>query len=143
MATQIGKAQIFGLDGALLASGYATIIWQSLSVTPQMQKDRIPGQDGEIQAVIYSQKIIELSINFIPSGGTTTAAKATATIPADGSQVTLSGLPSLSIHGIADALNSALWVTEGGTINGDATGKWTMTLNLARYPSITNTSALS
>lgn len=143
MATQIGKAQIFGLDGALLVSGYATIIWESIRVSTVTNKERIVGMDGEVQAVIYSGKIIEATIDFIPSGASITAARATCTIPADGSQVELQNLPSISLLGISNVLNSALWVTEGGNVNGVKDSKWTVSLNIARYPSITNTSALS
>ena len=142
MSLHVGKAQVFGLGGALLSLS-ATLNLQGIDISPQGTVDRIPDQTGEIGAVIYSQKILELELTIIPQGASQTAAAIACGIPVDGTPVTTSGFPVMAIYGIADALNSALFVTEGGRINGSATSKWSMTLKIVRYPSITSTAPIS
>lgn len=136
MALQVGKAQIFGMGLASLSFA-ATLNLQGIDISPQGSVDRIPGQDGEIQSVIYSQKIIELELTIIPQSTTLLLAAVAAGIPEDGTRLTTSGFPVMAIYGVADALNATLlYATEGGRINGSATAKWSMTLKIVRYPSI-------
>lgn len=142
MAIQIGKGQIFGTSGTI--DILATIIKDSVRATASTDKDRIKGNTGEVESVIYSGKVIEITIEFIPSAATTTLALVQATIPADGTKVGLSAFPVISIYGIADVFNSTDdWVSEGGSINLSKDGKATGTLNLARYPSITDVTAIA
>lgn len=142
MALHVGKAQVFGLGTAALTLS-ATLNLQGIDVSPQGNVDRIPDQLGEIGSVIYSQKILELELTIIPQGASQLAAAVACGIPVDGTPVTTSGFPIMAIYGMADALNSALYVTEGGRVNGSATAKWSMTLKIVRYPSISSTAPVT
>lgn len=149
MGTQIGRAKVQGMVGATLAisalAGYISPNLQSLRANHNASTDASPDQAGDTATLYFTDEILECTFDFIPEGTTTAQAKISAGLPPAGSGVVITGLPIIQMGPFADALNvgggglgSNPWVYEGGgSLSGEAKGRWTATLPLKRYPKIT------
>ncbi len=153
MSTQIGTGHIHSLTGGALGiaslSGYVSPNMQTLKLSHSAKDDEIVGQGANVTGLILQDDMLELTIEFIPEGTTIANAKLAAGLPAAGAGVTITGLPIIAMGGFADALNTNAGSTQpwiykgGGTINGQAAGKWTATLPLKRFTSITSATAVT
>ena len=152
VATQVGTAHIHGLTGGTLTitdlSGYVSPNMQSLRVTNGAQIDRIKNQSGDTSGLIASDEMVECEFDFIPEDTTSTFlaiadAKKVAGLPSALAGVGVTGLPIIACGPFSDVMNTDAgntqpWIYEGGgTLNGPHDGKWTLTMPLKRYPSIT------
>jgi hypothetical protein len=165
MATQIGKAHIFGLatgalsvlqsDGATPVVGYVSPNLKTLRLSHASKVDEIKGQTGETGSAIASGDSIECTFDFVPEGIMTTPgtgqtnAKASARIPAALSGVLITGLQIIACGPFADALNTDAGNTQpwvymgGGSVSGASESEWTASLPLKRFIGITSAAALS
>ena len=147
MAIQIGTGHIHTLSGSAVScslSGYVSPNLQSLRTAHSADEDLIKSQAGRVTGAIYENDAIECTFNFIAEGTTVANAKLSAGIPVAGTGFTLSGLPVVTMGGIADVFNSDDWIYPGGG-NWDlpADGKLTGTFTLRRFPLITSTTAIT
>lgn len=156
MATQIGKGHIHGLDdGTPLAqadlSGYVSPKIETLRLSHGSDVDRIKGGQGNSEAAIYQDEFLECTFEVIPQGTTIANAKKAAGLPQPGQGFTTSGMEVIEIGSWADALNVTVgdpganpWIYEGGgSINGFTDQKWSLSLPLRRYRSISSVTAIT
>jgi hypothetical protein len=118
-------------------NGYATPNLRSLKLTHSATVDRIPGPDGLIRGIIGNNEFVECAWDYIPEGGSHTAAKISAQLPTVPSAIVVSGLPVIIIGPFADVFNG-VWIYEGGgSLSADSESKWMASFTLRRYPLIT------
>lgn len=156
MATQIGKGQIHGLDsGTPFAqadlAGYVSPKLETLRLSHGSEADRIKSASGNTEAVIYQDEFLECTFDVIPQGSTIANAELSAGLPQPGKGFTITGLQVINVGSWTDALNVTSgdpganpWVYEGGgSINGFTDGKWSLSLPLRRYRSISSVTAIT
>lgn len=147
MAIHVGKGHIHSLDGGTIAVTGGTVSpnMQSIRLTHGSDIQRIRAQGGDTGAVIGSDEVLELEIDFIPQGSSIANAKTSAKLPTAPSIVTLSGLHVIAVGSFSDALNGTNFIYEGGgTITGEAgPGPFTMTMPLRRYAGMASPSIIT
>ena len=130
-------------------SGYVSPNMQTLRLQHAAEVDKIKGQNGYTTGLIFQDDVLECTFEYIPEGTTIANSKLSAGIPAAGAAFTITGLPIVTMGGFADALNTNAgstqpWIYEGGgQLHGDKAAKWSATLPMKRYPSITSGTAVT
>ena len=149
MATQLGKFQLFALEGGTLVTtlaGYVSPSMSGLQVSDESPSHiELKDSGGLVVGMIYIlDDIVKCTFTLEPRGTSAANAKLAAGLPVIGTAVTLSGLPIITICSLTDVFNSALWIYEGGgTIDAPGDNKWTMTMPLVRRKGITSTTPIS
>jgi hypothetical protein len=158
MATQIGKAHIYGLSGATIKNaatwGVLYPNMQSVRLSHNAKVDEIKGQGGEVGSIIASGETLECTFELIPEGSDTIStiadAKTVCGIPPTLAAMTIAGLPVVAMGCWSDALNTAgtpsgsLWIYMGGaSVNGVNDDKWTVSFPCKRFPEITSATPLT
>jgi len=117
--THIGRAYVFGLDGAMSYVGVATAANELRSMEYRDEVGRIDVQDkkGETVGVLLFNPNPKITITFYPCAvagpGAISTARTNSVMPARGSKVALTGFPP--VVGTAEgAINSAKWLYFGG-----------------------------
>lgn len=163
-----GKAVIFGTSatsgtpisftiktpgsGSTSLTGYVYPIITGVNVSHQAETDMIKNESGDVVAVITHGEYLEATFECVPSGGTLADARTSATLPALGSTVIITGADVIPIGSFADGINvtdgdsttiGKRWIyLGGGTVRTSSDGHATMSLPLKRFPGVTGGTAI-
>jgi hypothetical protein len=116
MASEIGRAVVFGIDGTMLYNGVAAMPTtgnelQKAAYEDQCNVHESKSKKGETIGLVFWNQRKKLTIDFYPCAaagtGAITTAIASIIMPALGAKVTLASMSG------AD-LNSAAWIYQGG-----------------------------
>lgn len=113
MASVLGRAVVFGIDGTVAYTGMATTgnEPENLEYTENYKTHETRAKDGETIGLVFYDKQEELTIDFFPCAaagvGAIATAKANIVLPAIGAKVTIAAMSG-------SVANDTTWLYVGG-----------------------------
>jgi len=137
--TQVGKARIFGLDGATVVTlvGAAFITLESADFEDQHDNEEIKGQNGDVETIIASNQRYAVNMQFAPAGGGSGGANSRSQAATSAVNMLAAPITKVVTSGFSIGVFNQNWnVMPGTTIRMTRDGTAIMTMKLIHH--ITN-----